>query len=257
MHAACAARRAAWSADVEAGDVVMRGAEDGRHAVDAQGRMDAAVLGRVEESQRRAADAVRESARAFCRSAVLFEAAASEQVRAYRACRRAGNAERAAAMRGMAARSQGLARAAARLEAESIRGSGILLGHADSVADMRSAADGNVWGGDLDALSRSHADMCEGIKEARQESEARVDNARASERQAAKARRLAAAAARAAADAAAAAAAAADAGDNGRGKGDPEAERAAAAWRKAMAAADRADAEAGDESRSGGGNGGN
>ena len=240
-HAAWRARSAACSADAEANEAARLAVEDGRRVVDENGQINAAAMGRVVESLRLAAGEVRRSAGENGRAALLFEEAAFERVRAYRAFRRAGSAEPvAAAARRTAAALQESARDAARQEARELEGSMLLLGHADRMAraGMLAAAGKRSWGGDPGALSRSHAAMWEAARRMRQRSAALADIVENAERRAAKVRGLAARAAGAAAEAAGAAAK-----SGGGGGDDPEAAAAAAERARAAVAARRADAE--------------
>ena len=251
LHASCVAHSAACLADVEADEAVMQATADARRALDAQGGVDAAAIERAAAAIVRASDATRRAAKSYRRSSKLEGAAASETMRACRACRRAADEEHAGNLRDRVKMSRKNALDAARqADAADKRADG-LMRDADRMAAcaaVAAAAGGSIKEG-LRELSLSMADLWEDAKRNRLDSAAAAGKAAEAERLAVKARRLATSAANMAADDAAAAVAAASDGAD-----DPNAERASAAWRRAMAAANRADAAAG-RGRSGSGSG--
>ena len=240
LHAAGVLSSAAWSAVAEADEAVMRAAEDGGHVVDEHGWMDAGAMERAGAELKRASSAMVRAAKSFRRSSRLDRAAALEQMRASRASRRAADAEYAGIMRDRAKKSRGRARDAARHAASADKRAGSLLRDAGRVAACASAAAAEgvqVGTGRRRELSLARSDMWEDAKRRRLDSAALAGNAAEVERLMAGIRRVAASAANLEADVAVKAA------ERGGGTGDPGAERAAAAWRRAMAAANRADAE--------------
>ena len=245
-NAACAARSAAWSAENGANEAVMRAAEDCGRVPDAEGRPGADAMGRVTAALRRAADMMNAAAEAHGRSSRLCGEAAAEAARAYRAFRRAGDAESAGIHRSTAARSRRGARDAAGLAAKAAEAAGDHLSYAGRLeacaAEWSSREGGRGRAIDMRMLSLALSDTREETKHKCLESAMTAKQAAELERATANVRRAAAAAARTTAGEAAMAEAAAAEEDGDRGGGDPNAERAAAAWKRAMAAANRADA---------------
>lgn len=107
----------------------------------------------------------------------------------------------------------------------------------DATAAKWSAAGGNALIAGAESLPSVQADVLEGARQARTDSDSMEGRMKKFERDAAEMRRLAAVMVRHSAAGAAEAAGAA-----ARGEGGPGAQRAAAAWKRAMAAAGRADA---------------
>ena len=254
-HAACAARTAALSAEDEANGDIKKAIEGCGRVPDAQGRPGAAAMALVTDAMMRAAKSLNAAAEGCGRSSGLYGEAATEAARAHRAFGRVGDAQYAGIMRSMAARARVDARGAAKQAAEAAETAGALLRDAGRLGDCAAKWASSEGGRgkravDMRRLALALADTWEDAKRSCLNSSIIAEKAAELERATAIARGMAADVARAAAgEAAAAAEAAAEAAENGSGNGggqgrdDQEAERAAAAWRRAMAAANRADAE--------------
>lgn len=217
-HAAWTARRRGWAAKAESDNAVGRAAEAAGRAVDAQGRMDVEALERAAGMLREAAKMLARASRAFARSSRLHKRTGAAQKRASRAYGRGADPAHAKEARRWAAGSRGDAQTAASHAAGMRRAARTRARDAaelDATAARWSAAGGNALIVGAESLPSVQADVLEGARQARAESDSMEGRMEKLERDAADIRRLAAETVRRSAAGAAGAAEAA-AGEIGR-----------------------------------------
>ena len=231
-HDSLAECRKGWAARVEFGDAMKGAAEKCGRIVDGRGMVDTASIGLAGDAMRRAADPLVRASRAFARSSRLDKAAGAELDRASRAYGRAEDPEYAAAVAERAARSRDHALSSAGMAKTSLDRAESLVRDAAKLAAAAAAKQpppGPARRSDLTEMSSLQADMWEGAKQDRLESAVALGRMDEAVQATARIRQLTARAAEMSAARAAAAAA--------RGRGSPDVERAAAAWRRAVAKA--------------------
>ena len=238
-HAAWVEVKGAWATMAEAVDAMRAGAEECGRAVDAQGKVDAAALGRAGESMKRAGGIIERAADAFGRSSELCEAAGAGQKRAGEAHARASNVSNGADARRMAARSYKRADSTAKMAAKVRAIAGGLAREAGGMA-AEAASDHEGSGrrmrrGERSGLAAVQADLWEDTRDMRANSAEMLRQSSEAVKVAARIRAVAGMAAERLAGRAAMACR----------DGAPDAQEAAAAWRGAVADANRADAEGG------------
>lgn len=220
------------AARVEFGDAMKGAAEKCGRAVDGQGTIDTASIGRAGDAMMRAADQLVRASKAFARSSRLGKVAAAEMHRASKAYGRAGDSEYAATVAERASNPRDRALSSAGMAKISLGKAQSLVRNAARLAT--AAASGRppprpVRRSDLTELSSVQVDMWENAKQERLESVAMLGRMDDGMQAAARIRQITARAAEMSAARAAAAAA--------RGRGRPDVEKAAAAWRRAVAKA--------------------
>ena len=230
-HASLAECRKGWAARVEFGDAMKGAAEKCGRIVDGRGMVDTASIGLAGDAMKRAADPLVRASRAFARSSRLDKAAAAELRRASRAYGRAEDPEYAAAVAERAASSRDHALSSAGMAKISLDRAESLARDAAKLAAAaaRRPPPGPARRSDLAEMSSLQADMWEGAKQDRMESAVALGRMDEAVQATARIRQLTARAAEMSAARAAATAA--------QGRGRPDVERAAAAWRRAVAKA--------------------
>lgn len=229
-HTAWTVHTHGWEARNESNKAMGRAAKESRGMVDARNRMSADAMAREARELGSVAEMMKRAAAAFGRSSDLNTAAVAHLRRAARAYRRAGCEQNAEGVDKRIEMSSEYAETAARLrrEADGVANHIGPLASALAAAAARMGEDGREWGGRPDELASSQSEMLAMAKKGRKNSAAWVENSRKAAELTAMAREMTEAAAKRSAAAAAAFAK------------DPRAEKAAAAWRRAMKAANRA-----------------
>lgn len=230
-HAGWLESKKGWAAKAESDDAVRRAAEECGRIVDGRGAMDAASIEGAGGAIRLAAGPLVRASKAFARSSRLGEAAGAELRRASRAYGRAGDHEYAATVAERAAGSRDHARTVAMMASTMLGRARWLARDATRLADGAAGrpSPGPVLHAVRAALSSLQVGMREDARQARAESVAMAGKMEDGVQATAKMRRVTARAAELSAERAAAAAA--------RGRGRPDVEEAAAAWRRAVAKA--------------------
>lgn len=230
-HTAWTVHTQGWEAKSESDKAMERAAKESRGMVDARNRMSADAMAREARELGSVAEMTKRAAAAFGRSSDLNTAAVAHLKRAARAYRRAGFEKDAEGVDKRIEMSSEYAETAARLrrEADGVAGHIEPLASALAAAAARMGEDGREWGGRPGELASSQSELLALAKKGLKNSDARVENSRKAAELTAMAREMTEAAAKRSAAVAAAFA-----------KKDPRAEKAAAAWRRAMKAANRA-----------------